>query len=440
VSKLTQAGFYKLEEFKLTPLYESGKYTDIDLAPVIVTWQFTEAMDSPYMYGSATIVESFDMLTQLPVRGEESLSVTFRDQFDKQYNYNFVVYAVTDIEVDQSTGGNSKLLRYTISFCTPQKLNYDWQWVRKSYGDELISNMVENVFSRYMSGERDIEIEETHGKQTLVIPKYRPDDAMNFLARRAYNTNREANLFFFFENAEKYHFCTNEYLAEKYKPLVASEEVAEGNNLKYIYSQVDDNSPEGQRIARFAVNNLSYLDRSNSIAAMKQGAYKRKITELDYYNRSRNVRTYDYVANIDKFSFIDDLKVINTQDYIDRYMPEEEAPETIYVTDYNQLGVPQGKDFSLRKYAYYAENFMRKTITDYYMKNNEVTCTINGNGNLKAGMMIWLDVFKFSEESKKVLPDGERNGQYQVIGVNHIFTGDYYVQNLRMSKGGLGKD
>lgn len=439
MNKVTQAGFYVLERFLVTPLYESNRYEGIDLSKVIVNWNFTESMDSSFISGSATVVESFDMLTGLPMRGEENLQITFRDQFNNQYSYNFVIYAVTDIEQDSYTKGSSKLLRYTISFCTPQKLNHDWQFVRKSYGNELISNMAQDVFDKYMTGERDIEVELTHGKQTLVIPKLRPDEAMNFLARRAYNTNRESNLYFFFENTEKYYFCTYEYLVDKYIDQVKDEDVATKNNLKYIYSQVQDASPYGQSVERFVVSNLSYNDRSNSINAMKRGAYKRKITELDYYNRSREVRVYDYANNINEHSVIDDLKVINTQDYINRYMPDEYAPEAIYVTDYNQIGDNQGKNYSLRSYPFYAENFMRKSMVSYHLNNSSVSCTVNGNGELKAGMMIWLEVPKFSEEGGKNVIDTERNGRYLIKDITHVFSGDYYVQNLSMTKGGLAK-
>lgn len=431
-----QAGAYTLKKFEITPLYESGKYTKVDLSRVIVNWAFTESMDSPFISGSAVVLESFDLLTSLPIRGEEKLIVQYIDQFENEYTYEFVIYAVTDIEVDNN---NSKLLKYTISFCTPQKLNYDWQYVRKSYGDDLISNMAEDVFRRYMSGERDIEIEKTDGRQTLVIPRFRPDEAMMFLARKAYSTNRESSLYFFFENTEKFYFCTYEHLVDKYRPLVETAEIAKKNELKYIYSQYNDNSPYGQAVARFAVSNLQYIDRSNSIAAMKNGAYRRKVTELDYYNRTRNVTSYDYIENIDKHAVIDDLKVINTTDYVNRYMPEQEAPEAILVTDYNQLGIPQGKDYSLSKYRYLAETNMRKSMISYYRNTNEVSCTINGNGKLKAGMLIWLDVFKFSEEGDNVVPDKERNGRYQITTITHTFSGDYYKQGLRITKGGLGK-
>ena len=436
--KTNQAGFYVLEKFELTPLYETKKYTSVDLKNTIVNWQFTESINSTFMYGSAIIHESYDMLKDLPVRGEEKLSIQYRDQFKKLHSYEFVVYAVTDIETDRKTNG--RILRYTISFCTMQKLDADWQWVRKSYGDSLISDMVQDVFDRYMQGDKEIEIEPTDGEQTLVIPRFRPDEAMQFLARRAYTNKRESSLYYFFENSEKYYFCTYEYLVDKFKPLVASADAAEGNNLKYMFSQLEDNAPAGQEAAKFSVSSLSYLDRSNSIKAMKDGAYKRKITELDYYTRTRTVRTYDYVENIDSHSIIDDLKVINTTDYIDKYMPEEEAPEAIYVTDYNQLGLPQGKDYSLRKYAYYAENFMRKSMIDYYMRTNEVSCSISGNGDIYAGKMIYLDVFTLGETGKGLQEDRERNEQYLVTTVTNVFSGDYHTQLLKITKGGLGKE
>jgi len=439
------AGAYSLRKFEIKPLYAPGEYPVLDITTSIVNWQMSESINAPYISGSAIIVESWDMLAKMPLRGEEMLTIEYEDYFGDIYSHVFYIYAITDIQVSGS--GSEKLMQYTISFCTPQKLICDSQSVQKSYGNTAISTMAEDVYRRYFEGEGDanfniqskeIEVQATDGDYTLVIPKLAPDEAMVFLSRRAFTNDNESSLFFFFENKERYMFCTYDYLVEKAKEKVSDADVAESNNLKYISSSLDDNTPAGQAVAQFAVSDLTYLDRSNTIKSMKEGAYKRRVVEIDYYNRTFNTTTYDYAEQLSEFSVIDDLKLINTTDFIERYMPNEEAPEVYYVTDYNQQGLSQGKDFSFAPYKYNAETLVRKSMAHYHLMNSAVSCTINGNGKIKAGDLIYLETYKFGETGGTNVIDNERSGRYLVVSVANIFSGDYFKQKILISKGGLG--
>ena len=430
------AGYYRLDSFYVQALNEPGKYAEgIELKRAVVQFNITESIDQSFLNGSAVVSESFDALKKVPLRGEERLTVSFTDYFDESYEYVFYVYAITDLKKDPATNG--KLMTYTLHFTTFQKLESDKSYVRKSFGEERVSNMASQVFERYFNGDKEIEVQDTDSKQTLVIPRLRSDEAMTFLARRASTADSPSSLFTFFETREKYYFMAYEKLVEKKIDLVASSATAEENQLKYIYTTMNDNEPAGQRVAQFTMNELSYLDRSNTIKSMKQGAYKRNITELDYYNKFRIRTTYDYLEEQPKHFAIDKLSKINTDAFVEAYMPDEEAPEVVYITDYNQLGVAQGRDGSLAPFRNYAQNYMTKTVIDYHMKNSSVTCLINGQGKLMPGSMIYLEVLEFNEDIKGSVIDQERSGPYLIMSVINIFSGDQYKQQLTITKGGL---
>lgn len=431
------AGFYALKKFQVASFTSPGEYKFIELARSVVTWSMSESMFSPYLSGVASVIESFDTLKKVPMRGEEVLTIEFIDYFDNVYTYQFYVYAVTNLKRDPSTNG--KAMTFDIHFCSFQKLESDKFYVMKSFGDEKVSDMAEQVFDRYFpagpAGVKELETMKTDNKQTVVIPRLRSDEAMQFLARRAKTQDSPSSLFTFFENREKYYFAPYEHLVKKYRPLVESAKIAEGNDLKFIFHTYDNNEPEGQRIAQFTVQDLEYQDRSNSIKALKDGAYKRAVRELDYYNRTVIREVYDYLSDQPNHEVIDNLTKINTDNFVSKYMPQEEAPEVTYVTDYNQLGLSQGKDFSLAKYRNYRENFFTKTAIAYHLNNSSISCIINGQGKLMAGMMIWLEVYDFAEGNLR--EDLERSGRYLVTDVTNIFSGDYYKQKLKLTKGGL---
>lgn len=431
------AGYYKLESFRVQALDsenagEAGPQ-GLEMKKLVHTWSISESINNPYISGSAQIFESSNALKKIPLRGEESLSIKFTDYFDKEFEYKFYVYAITDLKSEQD-----KLMSYMIHFTSFQKLESDKAFVRKSFGEESISTMAQQVFERYFPGDKEIVVEETQSKQTLVIPRLRPDEAMTFLARRADTSNSPSSLFNFFETREKYYFATHEKLVEENKELIKDESIAEKNNLKFIYRTNDDNTVEGQRLAQFSLSNLSYIDRSNTIKALKQGAYKRAITELDYNNKLRVKTVYNYLEEQGKFEVIDKLTKINSSSFIDRYMLDEEAPELVYVTDYNQQGVSQGKDGSLAPFRNYSQNFMTKSLTAYHLANSSVSCTIFGQGRITPGVMIYLEVYEFAEVGEESIKlDTERSGPYMVMDVFNSFAEDIYKQTLTITKGGL---
>lgn len=441
---MDQAGAYTLKSFTIRSIYNQEETRPFDLTSVVYSFTIDESMDSSYIAGSAKIFESSNLVQSLPIRGEEIVDITFEDFLGNSYSYRFFVYAISDLENVKER--ESFMMSYTISFCSLQKLAIDHQYVRKSYGNALISDMVEDLYERFFTdlnglGEaKELITQKTEGNQTLVIPKMRPDSAMDFLARKAYTSEDKSLLYFFFENRENFYFCTYEELVRRFNARISDSETAEKNRLKYIVASFNSNTAEGQISAQFSVSNLKYGARSNSIEAMKDGAYKRRLVELDYMNRTIIPRVFDYKESLEEFSVIDKLKLINSDEFVEEYMPDVDAPESYIVSDYNQQGLSQGKNNSLRPYPFYSEAITRKGLASYHLNKNAITCSISGNGLITAGSMIYLEVLNYSERSGAPIVDNERSGPYLVKSVSNVFVEDDYTQNLVLTKGGLGKE
>ena len=109
------------------------------------------------------------------------------------------------------------MVTYTLRFTTNQKLISDTKEIRRSFGNTKISDIAKAVYDEYFitgntKTDKEIEVEETDGEQTLVIPSLRADAAMQFLSRRAYSANNKTSLYRFFETREKYYFCIAYFL------------------------------------------------------------------------------------------------------------------------------------------------------------------------------------------------------------------------------------
>ena len=285
--------------------------------------------------------------------------------------------------------------------------------------------------------DKEIDIEETDGEQSLVIPNLRSDAAMQFLSRRAYSSKNKTSLYRFFETREKYYFCTPEYLVEKYGDIESLEE-DEKNPLYFIYNTLEDNTGMGQKIAQQSVNDFSYGTKVDTFRDMKEGMYRRTITELDPSTRTRIQRDYDYSTEYQDKEMPSKVKLTHTQTFLDTYMAASTQPESYLVTDFPQIGQSTGQQNMKKPYQHFYENYTAKPIVDYHFGVNSVTIQVNGRIKLYPGMTINLELIKFSQTvSGNREIDKQRSGKYIVLAVDNSFNGDIFKQNISITKGGL---
>ena len=171
---------------------------------------------------------------------------------------------------------------------------------------------------------------------------------------------------------------------------------------------------------------------------MKQGAYRRTVTELDINYRTRITRQFDYADEYKDYKMPEEVTLTHSQDFINTYMPANEAPEKILIADFPQIGANEGANNMLRPYQHFYENYTTKATTNYHIKRNSFAINIHGRIEIYPGMVISLSLYKFSsalQGTREV--DTQRSGKYVVSSVSHVFNGDQYSQSLILSKGGL---
>jgi hypothetical protein len=120
-------------------------------------------------------------------------------------------------------------------------------------------------------------------------------------------------------------------------------------------------------------------------------------------------------------------------------MQPDDAPETVLIADYPQIGQNLGEvQNQLRPYQYYYENYTIKPIVDYHMSVNAISTSIKGRVDMYPGKVVILELYEFAEslEGRRKL-DTERTGKYIVTAVNNSFNGDQYSQQITLTKGGL---
>jgi len=443
------AGYYTLKSFKVKPLLDENLNRDsenssmpeyVELTYSISDWGIDESLDSPFISGFAVVHESDNLLESVPLLGEEEITVTYEDFYGESATHKLFLYAIEDIGPESAI--NDRMMKYTIRFTSVQKLQGDQTSIRKSYNNTKISDIAQDIYDTFMlTGNKDydkeIEIEETDGEYSLIIPDLRSDAAMQFLSRRAYSQKNKTSLYRFFETREKYFFCTPEYLIEKYGDFEGKTD-EELNRLNFIYNTVEDNTGPGQRIAQQSVNDVSYGNKVDTFHDMKAGMYRRTVTELDPTTRTRIQRDYDYTTEYEEKEMPEKVKLTHSETFLNKYMAASTQPEEYLIVDFPQIGQSKGTQDMKKPYQHFYENYTAKPVVNYHFFKNALTMEINGRIKLYPGMVINLELYKFNNTTQGTREfDHERSGKYLVTTVANVYSADLYKQTIALTKGGL---
>jgi hypothetical protein len=210
--ELYQPGFLQIEKLEL-----QGKKQKLDIRLITEELNIFENIATPFMTAELIVNDVTSLFTLFPLTGEETLDVQFTIPmacFEKKpFKKKFRVISIQDVV----TGTKVRQVKYALR-CQDVEAFADWtKRVRKSYADKPIHEMVKDLTQSYLGIQADkIEIANTEGLRTIVIPNMAPSEALHFLAREAKAANNHVpSNFVFYSSAEKYRFITIEELITK---------------------------------------------------------------------------------------------------------------------------------------------------------------------------------------------------------------------------------
>lgn len=413
------AGYYELKSFKITS-YDRSK--EFEIKGLIHSFEISESITRGSVRGSATIHESFGLLRGFPLRGEEYVEITYEDFYEVQHTDKFLLYSITGVK--PSSERSNGTISYTIHFVSTPKVFTEDVKLRRAYNG-LVSSHVEDIFSEFYADftDKEIKIQSTDGNQRLVVPNYKPEQAMFFMARKAYNAESFSQSFRFFENRTDFIFSTDEYLQS---------EIYTGN---FILAQnyVADSTPEAQELLQRSIVSIEYPMLVNTIEDIDSGGYKRAYYAVDLLNNIINPTVYDYTFNFSGNN--PNQRLFHTEKFIQERITTQ--TEKWFIQDYSTEGMPTGP--AVRPNTNYAEIHNRKLSHFYHTKRNKTLVTIHGNNSIVAGMSIFLDIMTHEAESGPV-EDKQKSGLFIVETIDNIFYEDKYFQKLTLIRNGVGDD
>lgn len=449
MSNTKQAGHYELVEFKI---YNKSLNVAQDVTALVGSFNILESTNNGAIRGSATIFETFDILNNFPIRGQEYIKVVYKDFFDVERTEYYFVYAVDDISYGDEK--NPSFVQYTLRFTSPHKFLSENFLVARSYttstrGTSLVSDYALDLFDEYYTQpvselfqgkfKKGIAFTPTTNKRRLVVPSYSPEEAMNFFARNAYSTEyQNANggvstqTFRFFEARDTFLFAPNEGLyALSENVMSANKPPAAGARqiIEFKRNYAGSVSSESQLSAMSEILDVNFGTRVNTIDTIVNGGYRRRVHDIDLLTMTVNEYDYNYD---DEGNHDPGVSPIHDKLFINKYMSKRK--QFYLIRDWSTTGGIEGD--SVREDTHYKELYTSKPTHFYNHNMNTLNIMVYGRNNLFAGSLVNITLYKHAYQ--KTTEEEERlNGRYLVESVNSIFDGNVFKQQLKLTRGGI---
>lgn len=442
------AGTYTLQEFKLSPVANDAEVGDvegidtrvefkddtIDLKNIIHTWTIRESMSSGHVSGSAKVYDSEGIFYTYPIRGQEKIKITYTDYNQVEKTEYFFLYRVTDIDTPKPS--DDSVLSYTLHFVSWGKFWSERFSVSRCIAEGTLSNrkyitidkQVEVLFEDYFfdnqnGTEKPLRLHITEGEQKIVIPNMRPEGAMHLMSRRAYSVNFPSSYYRFFENREQYNF-------------VNMEELNAGEvKKKFTYaSGPTDNTPDGELAKMHGLISVAYQSPMDTFEALKNGAYYRKLEEVDITNRRVNAHEYTHHEDFIEYVYPgaeSNINLLHTDEFIDSHLNDWAV--TYAIKDYPDAD--QQNATGVRPKPYYGQIQNNKPAHAYDYKMTRANVKIYGHNDIFVGDLIELELPYFSVAGDI---DKQRSGVYIIESIDNVFYENTYIQEMTVSKGPMG--
>lgn len=387
------AGYTETDDVTLVKLeISNSRGKSIDLKGTIVEIDVFEDIYEPSLYCELTILDSINIIQDLPIIGEETLNLTFKTPGGESASYTFFVYSAHSI----GYGKNGRFLMYKLSCVSNEHLKNSFLSVEKAYKTN-ISEIVRDILNSQLSTNKTIHISSTKGINEVNIPSLSPFEAISFLKNRSIDTTGFSP-FVFFENKNGYYFYSIESLYKENKSKSSKYKFTHGNHV----TAKDDNATSYRNII-----NLEYITKYDTIEKIALGAFGNKVLTFDPIQKKQKESEYKIDTDGSKIFSVNDSNPTNTSEFMSK---NNTTSHTYFFSD----NPTQGKTFL-------ADLVGKRSAFFVHFNQSVVRCLINGDSSLAAGNVVDLKIPTFSgltDETKR--SDKMVEGNFMITRLRHI--------------------
>ena len=414
---LQSAGSVDIETLVLVS--SNGKF--INLNDYLSELNIFEDIFANSLYGNILLVDSRNLLKEVPIVGDEYLIVKIKTPSLNSYiSKIFRVYSVTDREVVRDL--NTQI--YTLHFTSRETVLDTVKPLYKSFNGK-ISDVAKNIFDDYLSAKRTfipnkdrlvesddkselIVFSETKNNVKFVSPGWTPFKCINWLASKAIPEEGKACNYLFFESNKNFYFGNIEKI---FNINFLTERVNLG---KYYYkvNNVTENADINEKM--FIAEDYQILKTTDHLSNYDNGYLASRLITLDVINKTYNFYDYDHVEKFKEYSHSQGEKSI-----------------PVFASDTVRNPLTSIKFYPVHPGLHTIKDNINEKMPEIYsnrmsnlleLSNFKLIINVPGRTDAEVGAMLY---FSFPDISPKSETDSTKNNE------DKYYSGYYIVTALR---------
>jgi hypothetical protein len=440
----------------LTP---AGTY---DLTNFLISFNMYESIYEECVRIEIVINDSVNLPYYAPILGEEQLNMIFSTQSVERGEQEINPGQMYSVSITDRHIVKDRQNVYILHFVSQQGLCSMNSTVSRSYQGKTISQIVFDIYDEYLDNDdsgNELIIEPTKGIENIVIPNWKPFDAINWLSKRALNSNDVPNYLFWESNGNTYFQSVD---------TLMKQEVIQ----KFVYNPLSNDTTKlvAAKNNAMEIDNMEIISQFNITHNIENGLYASKMITHDIVKKKITERTHS----------LDDI-YDGRINHTDEYMPISRI-ETDYAINDRHTFAPLDTNHSNQGdniQSYYDSKIIvwpkhnkmfSQTPTEEYDNNVEdwllqrnalihslnqikVVITTPGMSFLRSGQKVELTVpspekvVKTGDgkiTNKESLKDYYLSGEYIITAINHDVnflgaeSGNRYRNTMELTKDALG--
>ena len=397
------SGVYGSKDYKINSLelINSGGQT-IDLRNIFVEMQIFQDLYASVMNGNIMINDGNDTFSAFYMCGNEYLKVSIdKPGLNRPLERLFRVYKTTDRRPSSDSGSV-----YVLHFCSDELLSSESLVISKAYKTTKIKDVVSDILLKELGvdPQRIAKLEDTSGSFDLIIPGYRPFEAIQWVTARGYDQKKFC--YFFFENKNGFNLTSLQTLI-KQKPY---------KTLRYELK----NSDRDPALNKDSIDDFEIKNDFDMITSISNGSFSSRLLSIDIFSQKFETFDYSLLTAEGQGNLINKFKPVNSF--------KNSKDQTLFNSPYAFFRTYLSINDTVSEKSNDVKFWMQPRAMHMTLLNHfKIRIVIPGDIELKAGDIIEYEFPKFeSAASGGKSLDKARTGKYLVASVNHKFGGDTF--------------
>ena len=455
------AGDYNMPSIHIHSHSNSGFTSEqlgVNIQNLVLEMNIFEGINKTAVTGTLVILDSINLIGNLPIQGTERLSFKLSTpgthaenhivDCSERTGHPMHIYKLTD-----KKQLNEGTCSYILHFCTREFLRNIRTKVSESFSGRM-DQMVHKILGdeNYLDSRRKLFYQKTRNQDKITIPNKAPFRAIEMLAKRALADDSKSAGYHFYQTTKGFHFrsfesmCVNAYGQPRpprqqfnYMPI---------NFHQNPQIDVTNVGPQSQNIANAndkilhdltSVEDYKFINNFHDVAMNQAvGTYAHRVITHNIFNKSYKESNYHYHNYFEDTKHTDgnNPAIVDTPvDFDDKNVSDyEESRVTVMPTtqfahgeDTGAFGIDVGQD-GITEAA-------RVSQKNAVAAGTKLKMTIKGQSYLQVGDVIQFNILSLENKIDSFGKlDPHYSGRYIIEKMRHRVTTGEYIQVLECVK------